>query len=51
MLAFGVVKYVKKMFELEFDRMKQPNPLIPRFVYRVRRLHYVYWEICRVARG
>lgn len=30
---------------------KQPNMLIPRFVYRIRRQHYIYWEISRVARG
>lgn len=25
--------------------------LIPKFVYRIRREHYIYWEISRVARG
>ena len=24
---------------------------IPKTVYKIRRLHYVYWEISRVARG
>lgn len=37
--------------QLEFDRMKQPNPFIPKFVYRIRRLHFVYWEISRLARN
>ena len=25
--------------------------LIPKFIYRIRREHYIYWEISRVARG
>lgn len=29
----------------------RPNFLIPKFVYRIRREHYVFWEISRVARG
>lgn len=24
---------------------------MPRFIYKVRRQHYVYWEIARLARG
>ena len=31
--------------------MKQPNPFIPRKVYEIRRKHYVFWEISRLARG
>ena len=39
-------------FVKEFDiRLNKPNLLIPRFVYRIRRDHYVYWEISRLARG
>lgn len=30
---------------------KRPNLLIPKFVYKVRREHYIYWEISRLARG
>ena len=30
---------------------KTPNILIPRTIYRIRREHYVFWEISRVARG
>lgn len=30
---------------------KQPNFLIPKFVYKVRREFYIYWEISRLARG
>ena len=30
---------------------KKPNILIPRAIYRIRREHYVYWEISRIARG
>ena len=30
---------------------KKPNMLIPKFVYRIRREHYIYWEISRLARG
>lgn len=30
---------------------KKPNILIPRGIYKIRREHYVYWEISRIARG
>ena len=30
---------------------KRSNMLIPKFVYRIRREHYIYWEISRLARG
>jgi len=30
---------------------KRPNMFLPRFVYKIRREHYIYWEISRVARG
>lgn len=29
----------------------RPNMFIPKFIYKIRREHYVYWEISRVARG
>ena len=35
----------------EFDVRKQPNLLIPKYVYKVRREFYIYWEISRLARG
>lgn len=49
--AYCAAKYLKHSMQLEFDRRRQPNPLIPLAVYRVRRKHYVFWEIQRVARG
>eukprot|EP00347_Sterkiella_histriomuscorum_P013534 403364343 len=50
--AFMFVKYVKKNFtQTEFDMRKRPNMFIPKFIYRIRREHYVYWEISRLARG
>ena len=30
---------------------KRPNLFIPRFIYAIRREHYVFWEISRIARG
>ena len=30
---------------------KKPNILIPELIYRIRREHYIYWEISRIARG
>ena len=35
----------------EFYVRKQPNILIPKFIYKVRREFYIYWEISRLARG
>jgi len=35
----------------EFEIRSQPNFLIPKSVYLVRREHYKYWELSRVARG
>ena len=35
----------------EYEIRKQPNFLIPKFVYKVRRESYIYWEISRLARG
>jgi len=45
------VKYIKHNLQLEYDRRKHPNMFIPEIVYRVRRMHYVYWEISRLSRG
>jgi hypothetical protein len=30
---------------------KKPNMFIPSIIYKIRREHYIYWEISRVARG
>jgi hypothetical protein len=49
--AYLLVKVVKKCMQLEFDRREQPNIFVPKIVYRVRRQHYVYWEMSRLARG
>jgi hypothetical protein len=49
--AYAGVKYLKHALMSEFDRREQPNIFVPKTVYRIRRLHYVYWEISRVARG
>ncbi|CAD8197898.1 unnamed protein product [Paramecium pentaurelia] len=35
----------------EFDIRKQPNFLIPIWVYHARREHYIYYEQSRLARG
>ncbi|KAM3141406.1 hypothetical protein pb186bvf_006524 [Paramecium bursaria] len=35
----------------EFDIRRQPNILIPKFIYKARREHYIYWEQSRLARG
>lgn len=44
--------YFKHNFtKSEFSARKQPNILIPQFVYDIRRKHYIYWEMSRVARG
>jgi hypothetical protein len=51
LVAFFGVKCLKHSLKLEFDRREQPNLLVPKVVYRVRRQHYVYWEIARLARG
>ena len=50
-MAFFGVKLIKHSLQLEFDRRESPNPFIPKIVYRVRRQHYVFWEISRIARG
>ena len=51
--AFMLTKYVKHNFtQSELDiRRKRKNQLIPRLVYRIRREHYIFWEISRLARG
>lgn len=38
-------------FQKEFDQREQPNILIPKFVYKSRREHYIFWELSRLARG
>ena len=50
--AYAVSKLIHHyIFKTEYDQRKRPNPFIPRYVYKVRRKHYVYWEISRLARG
>ena len=49
--AYIISKYLKHNLQLEYDRRKQPNIFIPKTVYRIRRMHYVYWEISRLHRG
>ena len=53
MTAYVITKYVKHNYtQSEFDiRRAKPNLMVPKFVYRIRREHYVYWEISRIARG
>lgn len=52
-LAYVITKYIKHNFtKTEYQiRKGRPNKLIPKFVYRIRREHYVFWEISRIARG
>lgn len=51
--AFCITKYVKHSFtQTEFDMRKgRLNMMVPKCIYRIRREHYVYWELSRVARG
>ena len=35
----------------EYDVRLHPNILIPKYIYKVRRESYIYWEISRLARG
>jgi hypothetical protein len=44
--AWFLTVYVKRNF-----RRKRPSLFVPRFIYRIRRDHYIYWEISRLARG
>lgn len=48
---YTMSKLLKHNLQTEYDRRQHPNILVPRNVYRIRRMHYVYWEISRVARG
>lgn len=50
-LAYASYKLAKHCTSLEFDRREQPNLLVPKIVYQIRRQHYVYWELARLARG
>lgn len=50
--AYFVTKYVGHYcFQTEYHYGKQPNPFMPRVVYKVRRQHFVFWETSRLARG
>ena len=49
--AYGL-SYIRHNFmQPEFEVRSKPNVLIPKDIYDVRRSHYVYWEISRIARG
>ena len=37
-------------FKDEYNQMKHPI-FVPKVVYDIRRKHYVFWEISRLARG
>jgi hypothetical protein len=53
-LVFSVYGYcyIKHNYtQPEFAVREKPNILIPKSVYEVRRKHYIYWEISRIARG
>jgi hypothetical protein len=39
------------MFKTEYDIRKHPNPFVPKIIYKIRRKHYVFFEISRLARG
>ena len=44
--TFIMVKYIKHNFtNTEFDMRDRPNIFIPKLIYKVRRDHYVFWEI------
>lgn len=44
--------YIKHNYlSFEFQKRKNPNFLIPKIVYRIRKQHYIYWEKSRLARG
>jgi hypothetical protein len=49
--VYTMTKVLKHNLQTEYDRRLTPNIFIPRIVYKIRRMHYVYWEISRLARG
>lgn len=49
--AYGVAYLRHNFLQPEFEVRKKPNILIPKDIYDVRRSHYIYWEISRIARG
>jgi hypothetical protein len=52
LLGIYISFYIKhNYFQPEFEVRRKPNILIPQGIYDVRRKHYIYWEISRVARG
>ena len=51
LVAYVGTKYLQHMLLSEFDQRDQPNIFVPKIVYTIRRAHYVYWEISRLARG
>ena len=51
--AYFITKYVKfYLTQTEFDiRRNGVSLFVPKFVYRIRREHYVFWETSRIAHG
>jgi hypothetical protein len=49
--VYTMTKILKHNLQTEYDRRYTPNIFVPRIVYKIRRMHYVYWEISRLARG
>ena len=47
--AFLYIKH--NYFQFEFQKRKQSSIFIPKFVYRIRKEHYIYWEKSRQTRG
>lgn len=51
-LSVYLIYYFKNNYtQPEFEVRNQPNILIPKSIYDVRRRYYIYWELSRVARG
>ena len=51
-VSYVLVKLMNhNLFKSEYDQRKRPNPFMPRWIYKIRRKHYVYWEISRLSRG
>lgn len=44
-------EYFKNQLRNEFDQRELQYIYIPKFILRIRREHYLYWELSRLARG
>ncbi len=56
LLLFGLASYIflfirHNYFQFEFQKRKQSSLFIPKFIYRIRKEHYIYWEKSRLTRG